>query len=279
MADRFLYAPSFGFSLAIAYLSAKLLPIRPGDVWQQRNIVLIPILLLTIVFSTLTIQRNPVWENNYTLFSNDVQVASNSAKMHYYFANTLLKKYLNKDEAQLKQPNAADLALLDSAEIHFTKSYEINPQFHHSTYNLGLINIYKKKPQKALEWLQYTLKLQPNHGISHEQLVRVYGEFLNLPDKALKHLNIALSTVQGQKNASNYQYLGNLMAMKGDFKAAENAFLKAASMRPSIAKSCYQNLAGMFGNLAAQAQAQSNLELFNQYQQKSRQYQQRAANF
>ena len=277
MADRFLYAPSLGFCLAVALLLAKYLPITKQRLKEQPIYFLVALAVVVLLFSSLTIQRNSVWENNYKLFSNDVQVAHNSAKMHYYFANTLLKKFLDKDEAQIRNPDAASIQLLDSAELHFSKSYEINPKFHHSTYNLGLVNIYKKQAQEALKWLQYTLELQPNHGISHEQLVRVYGEFLNQPDKALEHLNIALSTIEGQKNASNYQYLGNLMAMKGNIEAAEEAFIKAASMRPSFAKSCYRNLAGMYGNLALQAAQAGNQALSNQYQQKSTEYQQKSS--
>jgi tetratricopeptide (TPR) repeat protein len=279
MADRFLYAPSLGFCLAVALILAKYLPMSDKPLRQQNKFLLIGLLVITFLFGGLTLQRNPVWENNTQLFSSDVQVAKNSAKMHYYYANTLLKQFLDKDESQTRNPDAQALRLLDTAAFHFTKSYDINPKFHHSTYNLGLVHIYKKEPQKALKWLQYTLQLQPNHGLSHEQMVRVYGEFLNQPDEALKHLNITLNTIQGQKNASNYQYLGNLMAMKGNISAAEEAFNKAADMRPSIAKNCYQNMAAMYGNLAIQAQNQGNLDLSSQYRQKSSAYQQKSKAF
>jgi protein O-mannosyl-transferase len=272
MADHFLYAPSFGFCLAAGFLLVKFTKVDSFAKLKKNMSVSGLLLVVAVLFSYKTIARNPAWFNNNSLFAADVHASPNSAKIHYYYANTLLKQFLDKGEVHLRNPDASDLILLDSSEVHFMRSYEINPKFHHTTYNLGLVNIHKRKPQEALKWLQYTLTLQPNHGISHEQLVRVYGEFLNQPDKALEHLNIALGTVEGQKNAANYQYLGNLMAMKGNVEKAEQAFLKAAGMKPSIARSCYMNLAGMYGNMVSQAEAQGDVVKAAAYRLKVQEY-------
>ena len=278
MADRFLYAPSFGFCLAIAFLLVKFSKVHNFEQLKKNIPMAVGLLIISILFCGKTIARNPDWYNNEALFSKDVKAAPNSAKIHYYYANTLLKKFLDKNTQNSHSPSAEDLVLLDSSEAHFLRSYNINPKFHHATYNLGLINIHKKKPREALKWLEYTLTLQPHHGVSHEQLVRVYGELLNQPDKALEHLKIVLSTVEGQKNASNYQHYGIIMAMKGNITESENAFLKAANMAPGMAKSCYQNLAGMFGNMASVAQNNGETEKALTYSKKAQYYNQLANN-
>jgi hypothetical protein len=275
MADRFLYVPSFGFCLIIAYLIVKYGKVYTFSQLKKKLPILAGLVVVTLLFAGKTIARNPDWYNNEKLFAKDVNSSPNSAKIHYYHANSLLKKFLD-ESLDVKNPSANDLLILNEADIHFSKSYEINPKFHHTTYNLGLVNIHKKKPQDALKWLKYTLKLQPLHGKSHEQLVRVYGEFLNQPKKALEHLNIVLSTPEGQRHASNYQHLGILSAMKGNITEAESAFIKAATMDATIAKSCYANLAGMYGNMANVAKNQGDATKAQVYGEKAQLYTQKA---
>lgn len=275
MADRFLYAPSLGFCLIVAYLLVHYGQVLTFEALKKKLPIVGLLLVIVIASSFKTITRNKDWYDNTTLFTKDRLAVPNSAKIHYYYANSLLKDYL-ASHPNPAAPTPQGLVLLDSIEAGFLRSYEINQKFHHSTYNIGLVNIYKRNAQEALKWLNYTLELQPNHGISHEQLVRVYGELLNNPDKALEHLNIVLSTVEGQKHASNYQHLGILNAMKGNAEAAEKAFVQAATMDPSSAKGCYGNLAGMYSNMLQVAQRQGDAQKVALYTQKAQQYQQLA---
>lgn len=277
MADRFLYFPSLGFCLGIAYVVVQVGQVFDLTAVKKHKLIMASLLIVGLLFSGKTIARNGDWYDNETLFGKDRHASPQSAKIHYYYANTLIKKFLDKKPTTQQTLSPIDLMLLDSAEAGFQRSYAINPKFHHTTYNLGLVNMYKKKAKEALKWFQYTLQLQPNHGISHEQLVRVYGEFLQQPDKAMEHLNIVLSTPEGQKHASNYEHLGILHAMQGNVAEAETAFLKAIEKDPQRAKSSYTNLAGMFNNMLATAQAQGNTQQASIYAQKVQQYQQLAA--
>ena len=274
MADRFLYLPSFGFCLAISLLLTRCLKSDKASLKGMSK----PFVLLTasiVLLSSFKVyNRNEDWYDNDQLFAADVHAVPNSAKIHYYHANSLLKKFLDKEESVIRQPGSSELILLDSAEVHFLRSYEINPKFHHSTYNLGLVNMHKKNTDAALKWLNYTLELQPNHGMTHELLVRVYGEMLQQPDKALEHLNVVLSTIQGQKNPSNYLHYAIIMAMKGNVESAEGAFLKAAQMDRGLYQNCYQNLFGMFSNAAQQASLNGDQQKAQNYLQKAQAYKQ-----
>lgn len=237
MGERFLYFSSLGFTLAIAYLLVQKANIIDWKSLQKKPVIWLALAAITILFSFKTIDRNKDWKDNETLFTQDINSSPNSAKMQYYYANTLLVKYLNTPDRK------KDATLLDLAEKHFLLSYEINNKFLHSTYNLGMVYVQKKKAKEALQWLNYTLELQPNYAKAHEQLVRVYGELLNQPDNAMKHLELVLANPAG-KTATNYQSLGILNAMKGNTAAAEKAFLKSIELDPS-AKS-YQNLGGLY---------------------------------
>jgi len=255
MGERFLYFSSFGFALAVAFLLVKYGKIKSIKGLTKNTAVLAAIALLVLVFSFLTFNRNPDWYNNATLFAKDVKTSKNSAKMQYYYANSILKKYL-----AIQQPTPQDKALLEEAKAAFMRSYEIYNRFTHATYNLGLVNVHLRNAQEALKWLNYTLEIEPNHGKAREQLVRVFGELLNQPQKAMEHLQFLLKTVEGQ-NAANYQHLGILQAMQGNYQAAEKAFLKSISMAPNEAK-YYFNLAGMYEQMGQPQKAQ-------QYRQKA----------
>lgn len=252
MGERFLYFSSLGFALAIAYAMVRYVEIPTVAKLKQNFAAVGGLALVLLLFSAKTIDRNTDWKDNETLFAQDVQTVPNSAKMQYYYANTLIIKYLNQPE------NAKNTQLLDTAEKHLLKAYEINNKFIHVTYNLGLINVQKRQPQEALKWLNYTLELEPNYAMAHEQLVRVYGEFLNQPQKSREHLNFVMSNPAGQ-TASNYQSLGILNAMQGDYAAAEKAFLKSIELDPNSAQK-YQNLGGLYMQMGNATKGQQYME-------------------
>ena len=110
--------------------------------------------------------------------------------------------------------------------------------------------------------------------MTHELLVRVYGEMLQQPDKALEHLNVVLSTVQGQQNPSNYLHYAIIMAMKGNIESAEGAFIKAAQMDRGLYQNCYQNLFGMFSNAAQKASLIGDQQKAQNFAKKAQAYKQ-----
>ncbi|MCP4438640.1 MAG: tetratricopeptide repeat protein [Aureispira sp.] len=231
MADRFLYIPSLGFALALGYGVASWFKITSLDQLKSNLLVLGGLVVVVGAFSFKTITRNPDWKNNATLFAQDVKAVPNSAKIHYYYANSLLQKYMA--EPNLQDPTK--VALLQEAEKEFLRSHEINPQFHHATYNLGLVHVQFQNGQKALEWLNKTLAMQPQHILSHQLLGQVYGRFLQQPDKAIFHLKEAIEK-GGANTPENNQSLGIVYAMQNDFGNAEKYFLEAIRLGPNNPK-------------------------------------------
>lgn len=231
MADRFLYIPSLGFALAIGFGVAYLFKINNLTQLRKNILVVVGLAVVLAAFSYKTITRNPDWENNFTLFAKDVNAVPNSAKIHYYYANSLLQKYM----AAPNLNNPTQVAILQEAEKEFLRSYEINPNFHHASYNLGLIYVQFQDGQKALKWLTKTLEIQPRHILSHQLLGQVYGRFLQQPDKAIYHLKEAIEK-GGARTAENYQSLGIVYATKNDLVNAELNFLEAIKLAPNNGK-------------------------------------------
>ncbi|MEL6926993.1 MAG: hypothetical protein AAFO94_23340, partial [Bacteroidota bacterium] len=101
MAERFLFMPSVGFGLVLAVAIWELVSrLNMPPVWRNT-------LLLSGVFALLyagkTISRNAVWTDNFTLFQTDIAVAPNSAKLRNSAGGSLVARYKDEPNEQLRQ--------------------------------------------------------------------------------------------------------------------------------------------------------------------------------
>jgi len=260
MADRFLYLPSLGFSIALACGLTRLFKTESVAALFKKPALLGILGVLALGYSIKTISRNPDWYNNETLFAKDVQSSKNSAKMNYYYANTLFKKYLDT-----QAPAVPDSSLLTIAEKHFAEAVRINPEFHTAMYNLGFVNTLRKNGKKAEGYLLKTLELQPNYLNAIEMLGRVYGELIQDLPSSEKYLAqaVAINKQRGANDAlaGNYQHLGNVYAMQKKYNEALNAYGEAIRLAP--------NEAGNYLNLGITYQQMGNMEEGQKYLNKA----------
>lgn len=258
MGERFLYLPSLGFALALGLGLSQIFKFKTWKEFIKTPIALGLVAIIALGFSAKTLLRNPDWYDNETLFSADIHNSPNSAKMNYYYGNTLLKKYLGATP-----PNQPDTALLSIAEKHFLRAVEIYPRFHTAMYNVGLVNVHRKNGEKAVQYLLKTLEIQPGHLMSIEQLGRAYGELLKDFPNSEKYLLLALE-INKQRGAStnladNYQGLGNINAMQGKFQEAVPFFLEAIKLAPTTVNN-YKNLGYTYLNLGNREEAMKYLQ-------------------
>ncbi|MBK8701697.1 MAG: DUF1736 domain-containing protein [Saprospiraceae bacterium] len=73
MSERFLFMPSLGFCL--------LIPEIIYAITKKGRVVLNICMIAVVAFALKTVTRNPVWKNDFTLFTTDVEVSKNSAKV------------------------------------------------------------------------------------------------------------------------------------------------------------------------------------------------------
>jgi hypothetical protein len=251
MAERFLYLPTWGICLAAGAAFVQFSPLKTLSQLIKSPWAL-PFWAIIVAYSFLTVKRNPDWKNNETLFAADVKTSPNSAKMQYYYGNTLLGKYLdNKDS-----PKAKDY--LAQSEAAFTKSVQINPKFHTAIYNLGLVAWNQEDGAKAAKHLERVLAMQPTHILSTELLGKVYARFLGNLDKGQQLLETAINTYN-RKNADNYSALGIIYAMKGNPQKGIELFKQALAITdndPNI----WQNYAQLCTQIGDTTAAQNALQ-------------------
>ena len=184
MAERFLFMPSIGFCLGVGLLLMQL--------FQTEKIN--PKILFAIVgsiaflFSIKTITRNFVWKDNFTLFTTDIAVSQNSAKLRNSVGGDLTAKaVLEKDETIKK-------GMLLEAVGHLKEAVRIHPTYKNAYLLMGNALYHLEEHENAITQYNHALRLDPsyeeaykNSGYAYREAGKHYGERWAIYQKRLKH--------------------------------------------------------------------------------------------
>jgi tetratricopeptide (TPR) repeat protein len=255
MAERFLYAPILGFSLVTCHFIWKLLP---ADTRSKKTIydfkpaaskAFIGILAVLLLFySVRTIARNPVWKNNFTLFSNDIKYGENSALLLKHYGSELINMSVAETDKVKKD------SLMDRGMAYVHKSLEINPKFSEAYFKLGYAYYQMRDYEKSLEYYKKT-NLNSSMNVSNMALAYYmkgdYGEALRQLRRSLQidpnnqtarknmpmvenAFNRNLKNMQSEQSddPEHYYELGNLFVEQMNYTEALLNFEKAAQLKP-----------------------------------------------
>ncbi len=145
MGERFLFMPSLGFCILITLL---LIRITKTEIIKSKfktfsqllkmNIGFMAIVLVFLgLYSFKTIERNPDWKNNTTLFSHDVKVVPNNAFAHINYGSVIMYT-LCPAEKNIEQQKV----LIENAILEFEKAVAIYPKLSDAYSNLGVAHTY-----------------------------------------------------------------------------------------------------------------------------------------
>jgi Flp pilus assembly protein TadD len=164
MAERFLYIPSLGLAIAavlgVEALSGRLVGRNGARVAAGF------LILICAAYSVKTISRNPAWKDNYTLFTTDIKVSPNSAKIQAAVASIL------EEEANKKKDPALHQALIEQAIRHFRRAIQIYPE--HSLAWFGLGNILaaqgNENAKEAIQCYRHVVALEPDKAVAFRNI-------------------------------------------------------------------------------------------------------------
>ena len=238
MSERFAYLPSFGFCLAaVAFLYALASKRAGGSIthFRQLRAVSGALLLVAVLFAAKTMMRNAVWKDNYTLFTTDVAVSAQSAKLQNSVGGELIQKALStKEEPQRTK-------LLQEAVEHLKKALEIHPYYKNAYLLLGNAHNYLQQYEEAVQYFQQALKLDPNYGeaqnnlaITYRDAGRYYGEKMGDLRQAEKYLRLAYQEMPD--DYETVRLLGIACGIQGKHQEAITFFTRAVEMAPQTAK-------------------------------------------
>lgn len=161
LAERFLYLPSLGFALLLAYIAVQ------QQYVKNPFFILLPVLLL---YSVKTIGRNPAWKDSFTIIETDVKTSSGSMKVNLEYGKQL---YARADKTNSAEERARyyDLAL-----PHLEKAFKIFPNDATCNFILGTIyGRHKNDLEKAIYHLNNARQLNPNDVDTYNNLGTAYG--------------------------------------------------------------------------------------------------------
>jgi tetratricopeptide (TPR) repeat protein len=208
-AERYLYLPSVGFVLVLGYLFGCLLE-RAGT--RTALLAIVPIGLI-VIYSIGTFERNKVWKDSYSLWSDTLKKSPQSSVAHEYYGYALYSQ-----------------GRLDEAIEHYRIALSLNPQRVDSHFNLGVAYALKGWTDQAIAQYRSGLTLRPGDAEGHMNLGLAFLAKEQIED-AIGECSMALT--RNPNSAGAHNCLGIAFAAKGLMDKAMYHFQEAVSLDPN----------------------------------------------
>lgn len=131
MGERFLFIPSLGFCIALVWvLNGAIERFAKKDAAYSRPLLIV-CGIFAVGFAAKTILRNPVWENNFSLFTTDVYNSPNSAKARTSAGGVLV------DQVDKEKNPSKKSKYLRTAVEHLNEAVRIYPEHGQAWLLLG----------------------------------------------------------------------------------------------------------------------------------------------
>jgi len=166
VADRFLYAASFGFSVLLAGAIYVISGASVNDktiIPQKMRKILILSVLIILFAGFKVIERNKQWKDQFTLVEADIDKLSKSARANFIYAGMLEADVLKK---VVKSGSFTPLMRqrIDKAVKHLQLAIDVYPEYYQAYQMLGTIhNSYFGDIQKAEQFFRKAVDLNPNY--------------------------------------------------------------------------------------------------------------------
>lgn len=149
LAERYLFAPSLGFSIVVCYLIFHL---ATSNYFKSSIIAGVCLLL-----SMKTFSRNKDWKDNFTLFTKDIEHIPNCAQ-----ANLALG-IVYKEKGQAEQNTDLKVEYYRKSIISIQESLKIFPEYSRAWLDLGLVYTDAYKNDDALRCLENAIIFAPKN--------------------------------------------------------------------------------------------------------------------
>jgi tetratricopeptide (TPR) repeat protein len=246
MSERFLFMPSVGFAMAVGILLYRGF-IGRGEGSISFSKLRTPLLIvgaISLLFAVKTLSRNTVWKDNFTLFTTDIAVSENSAKLRNSVGGEMIAQAIKPENEGKKEQ------MLREAIGHLEKAIKLHPTYKNAYLLLGNAHNYLDEYERAIQYYQGALKLDPNYeearnnmGITYRQAGRYFGEEKGDLQRSLDYLLKAYELRPDEYET--VRLLGVAYGMGGNQTKAIEFFSKAVELKPENADA-WMNLASAY---------------------------------
>jgi Flp pilus assembly protein TadD len=284
-AERYLYLPSIGFCLLLVLAATRLVHLAPGRFRKPAAISILVIALSS--FSVATIQRNPDWKDDKTLFTQTVSQSPNApfarimvasirsdespgptdAEQNYLQAIALAKQETPQDRPDLvagykglaslyadRSENQRALQMLASAR-------EIAPADPEIDSEEGLVLVRAGRWSEAQPLLEKTIAANPENENVLSTMGIVAWQYHHDLTKAVEWFSKALAAHPEQDgfSASVHNNLGGVYGEQGDYVSSIAQYRLALAISPQDPE-YHANLANALGAAGRYDEARSEAE-------------------
>lgn len=292
-AERFLYAPSLGFCIVLAWLITykfNIINFKRENL-KSYALPLAGIAVIFLAYGFKTITRNPVWHDNMKLFSTDVHASPNSCQVRRHYGSELINMgiaakdpqekidWFNKGTGQLKEalrinPIFGDAYFKmgvayqtvkvnnDSAIFYYTRAIQEAPGYAISYNNMGILYEGLGKQQLASYYYNKAVDVNPyfpdgvRNRDSHKKKT---GLDIRLFPTSSNLDSLENSTPENKRDFRFYYKLGTDYASKGDYANAARCLERSTQLNPAFVDALV-NLGNCYGMLKNYSK---NIEVLN----------------
>lgn len=220
IADRFMYIPSLGFVIVLAWAIYKLAKTRPEDrnlQSKQINRIILMLVIVLIPYSGKTIIRNSQWDNQVTLLKADIDHLQNSAKTNFIYAGTMKGEIQKAMKAGITM-NPKIMAGVQDIEYRLKLATDLYPDYYQAWDLWGSVYMsITKEYTKAIPYFEKAMEIKPdyipgfvNRGLSYKKLGQI--------NNAIADFKKAI-----ELDPENLQANGNLYAIYKDLGEYDKA--------------------------------------------------------
>jgi protein O-mannosyl-transferase len=237
-AERYLYLPSIGFCLLLSLAATRLIHLAPE---KLRRPAALSLLVVTLsAFAAATIQRNPDWKDDTTLFTQTLRTSPNAPFVRIMVGATQNEQSPGSADAEQNYLQAVSLAKQETPpdRLDLLAAYK------------GLASVYTDRSDnpRALQMLTSARELSPNDPEADTQ----EGLILARAGRWSEAEPLLYRTIALHPDNENLLSTLGLVAWQHNhnFNKAAEWFSKALAAHPdrdSFRASVHNNLGGVYG--------------------------------
>ena len=215
-----LYLPSIGFFLSVvAGLAHLLQSINPGAGMMRLTGGLFSAVVIFLAIAAY--QRNTVWKDAFTLWSDVVSKAPNNVRAHYNLGSAFSYR-----------------GSLEEAIEEYKKALVLKEDYPRANFHLG--NSYQKlgRKQEAIQAYRLELQIQPKFAMAHNNLANVLADQKQY-EESLKEYKVAILFKPGYDKA--HANMATVLMELGRVEEAIDQYRTAIRLNPD-SQSAHYNL-------------------------------------
>lgn len=242
MNERFIYMPSLGFVLIVAWFFVSILPKLLKNASLYQYVAATALFLILSLCTVKTMARNKVWQDDFTLFTTDVKTSVNSTKCNTSAGGKYMEKARNEQDTTLKNKD------FRTSLIYLNKAIQIYPGNKNCLLLTGNVYaLYQKDYKGAIDLFLKVITLDGYNEIAYNNTLSVLGNIDNAKETNYK-IGVCGELLKVNPDNSNLNYiLGELYGQfKGNIDTAEYFFKRSVALSPENAEP-YKDLGVIYG--------------------------------